>query len=87
MAYTVHIAPAAERQLKILPKPTQSQISKRLLKLEVNPRPSGVKKLEGEKDLYRLRVGDFRVIYTIRDRELIVLIVKIGHRREIYRQS
>lgn len=86
MAYTVHIAPAAERQLRSLPKRTQSQITKRLLKLEADPRPSGVKKLEGEKDLYRLRVGDFRLIYAIRDRELIVLIVKIGHRRQVYRQ-
>ena len=87
MAYTVRIAPTAERQLKSLPKTTQSQITKRLLKLEDDPRPSGVKKLDSEKDLYRLRVGDFHVIYTIRDRKLIVLIVKIGHRREVYRQS
>jgi mRNA interferase RelE/StbE len=53
--------------------------------LEITPRPEGVKKLEGEKDLYRLRVGDYRIIYTIRDRELIVLVLKVGHRREVCR--
>ena len=87
MAYTVLIAPAAERQLKSLPKATQTQITKRLLKLEGDPRPSGMKKLEGEKDFYRLRVGDFRIIYSIRDRELMALVVKIGHRGDIYRQT
>ncbi|HSE58168.1 MAG TPA: type II toxin-antitoxin system RelE/ParE family toxin [Nitrospiraceae bacterium] len=85
MPYTVQLAPAAQRQLQSLPKPLQSQITKRLLKLEVTPRPEGVKKLEGENDLYRLRVGDYRIIYTIRDRELIVLVLKVSHRREIYR--
>lgn len=53
--------------------------------LEVNPRPSGIKKLEGEKDLYRLRVGDFRVIYMIKDQTLLVLVLKIGHRKDVDR--
>jgi len=83
--YSVQIAPAAERQLKKLLKPTQRQITKRLLALELNPRPNGIKKLEGEKDLYRLRVGDFRVIYIIKDKTLLVLVLKIDHRKDVYR--
>jgi mRNA interferase RelE/StbE len=85
LPYTVQLAPAAQRQLQSLPKQFQRQITSRLLRLETAPRPDGVKKLEGEKDLYRLRIGDYRIIYAIRDRELIVLVVKVGHRREIYR--
>jgi mRNA interferase RelE/StbE len=53
--------------------------------LRENPRPTTVKKLAAEENLYRIRVGDYRVVYQIRDKELIVLVVKIGHRREIYR--
>lgn len=50
-----------------------------------NPRPQGVKELAGEDDVYRIREGDYRIIYTIRDKELIVLVVKIGDRKETYR--
>jgi mRNA interferase RelE/StbE len=53
--------------------------------LRENPRPQGVKKLAGEENLYRIREGDYRLIYTIGDKELIVLVVKIGDRKEIYR--
>jgi mRNA interferase RelE/StbE len=83
--YEIEIAPAAERALKKLPADIQRRIIKGILKLEVNPRPSGVKKLSGEEDLYRVRIGDYRVIYQIRDGELIVLVVRVAHRREVYR--
>lgn len=53
--------------------------------LSLNPRPRGVKKLEGERELYRLRSGDYRIIYRVEDRVLLVLVIAIGHRREIYR--
>ncbi len=85
MAYSIQLAPAAERQLKRLQNPTQDRIFKRLLTLEFNPRPHGVKKLEGERNLYRIRVGDYRIVYQVRDKALIVLVVKIGDRKEIYR--
>lgn len=83
--YEIEIAPAAERALKKLPVDVQRRIIKGILKLELNPRPSGVKKLSGEEDLYRVRIGDNRVIYQIRDGELIVLVVRVAHRREVYR--
>ncbi|MBA5867439.1 MAG: type II toxin-antitoxin system RelE/ParE family toxin [Nitrospira sp. CR1.3] len=85
MPYTVLLAPPAERQLKTFIPATQKRIVKRLKTLQGNPRPHGVKKLTGEDDLYRFREGDYRIIYTIRDRELIVLVLKIADRKEVYR--
>lgn len=85
MAYSILLAPPAERQLKSLAEPVQKRIVKRLHTLRANPRPQGVKKLAGEDDLYRIPESDYRIVYTIRDKELIVLIVKIGDRKEVYR--
>lgn len=53
--------------------------------LEQDPRPSGCKKLRGATNTYRIRSGDYRVVYTIEDAELLVLVVRVGHRREVYR--
>ncbi|MDO9118097.1 MAG: type II toxin-antitoxin system RelE/ParE family toxin [Nitrospira sp.] len=85
MAYSILLAPPAERQLKALAEPVQKRIVKRLKSLRENPRPHGIKKLAGEEDLYRIREGDYRIIYTIQDKQLIVLVVKIGDRKAIYR--
>ena len=85
MAYSILLAPPAERQLKSLTNSVQKRIVKRLKSLRENPRPQGVKKLAGEEDLYRIREGTYRIIYTIQDKELIVLVVKIGDRKEVYR--
>lgn len=85
MAYTVLLAPPAERQLKALTESTQKRIVKRLKSLQHNPRPQGIKKLAGEDALYRIREGNHRVLYTIKDKELVVLVVKIGDRKEVYR--
>jgi len=85
MAYTILLAPPAERQLKAFAPPIQKRLVKRLKALRDNPRPQGVKKLSGEDNLYRIREGDYRILYTIEDKELIVLVVKIGDRKEIYR--
>jgi mRNA interferase RelE/StbE len=85
MVYSVLLAPSAERQLKALAEATRKRIVKRLKTLQHNPRPQGVKKLSGEDSLYRIREGTYRIIYTIHDKELIVLVVKIGDRKEVYR--
>lgn len=85
MAYSILLAPSAERQLKACTPATQKRLVKRMKDLRDNPRPQGVKKLAGEDDLYRIREGDYRIIYTIRDKEMIVLVVKIGDRKEVYR--
>ncbi len=85
MTYSILLAPPAERQLRSLTDLVQKRIVKRLKSLRENPRPQGTKKLTGEEDLYRIRDGDCRIIYTIQDKELIVLVVKIGNRKDVYR--
>ena len=85
MTYTVEIRPAAERQIKKLTTVVQERIIARLEELELDPRPLGVKKLSGVDNLYRLRVGEYRIVYEIQDAVLFVLVVAVGHRREIYR--
>jgi mRNA interferase RelE/StbE len=85
MAYTILVAPPAERQLKSFAPPVQKRLVKRLKTLRDNPRPQDVKKLAGKDNLYRIREGDYRIIYTIEDKALVVLVVKIGDRKEIYR--
>jgi len=57
----------------------------RIEALSDDPSPQGVAKLEGAETLYRLRVGDYRIVYEIRDKELLVLVVKVGHRKDVYR--
>ena len=85
MKYTISIERSAQKQFERLHKDVQSRVDKKILDLADNPRPQGVEKLSGVDHLYRVRVGDYRIIYQIRDKELIVLVVKIGHRREVYR--
>ena len=85
MAYQVSILPAALRQVSKLPRIVQERIQQRIDALAEDPRPPGTKALAGRSGFYRLRVGDYRVIYEIRDEILTVLVVRIGHRREVYR--
>jgi mRNA interferase RelE/StbE len=84
VTYRIEFTPLARRQIKKLPREVQKRIIERVEELASNPRPAGVKKLVSGENLYRVRVGEYRAIYQIRDRELIVVIVKVGHRREIY---
>jgi mRNA interferase RelE/StbE len=83
MPYTIDIAPAAERQLRALSKTLQRRIVQHLRDLQTDPCPSGVKKLDD--DIYRIRVGDYRIMYQIQDQALMILVLKVGHRRDIYR--
>lgn len=85
MAYNVELTKDAEKQLDKLPDATRRRIISALERLEENPRHPGTKKLSGEEGLYRTRAGDYRVVYRIEDGRLLVLVVKVGHRREIYR--
>ena len=84
MRYRVEFAPPAQRQIRKLSREIQKRVFQRIAELGADPRPVGVKKLADEENLYRVRLGDYRIVYQIRDRELVVLIVKVGHRREIY---
>jgi len=63
----------------------QARLGRRIDSLAENPRPQGIKKLAGEDDLFRLRVGDYRIIYQIQEKRLVVLVVGVGHRADVYR--
>ena len=86
MPYTVEIQRRAEKFLRAL---TDRELYWRLRaaidSLAINPRPVGCVKLSGANTLFRVRVGDYRIVYQIQDRVLVVLVVDIGHRREVYR--
>ena len=74
------MAPPAEQQLRALAKPLRKLLVKRLHALRTSPRPPGATKLEGVDHLYRIREGDHRILYAIRDKDLIVLAIKSGAR-------
>jgi len=85
MTYSILLAPPAERQLKALAEATQKRIITRLKTLQYNPRPQGIRKLAGEDNIYRIREGSYRTIYMFQEKELIVLVVKLDDRKEVYR--
>jgi len=86
MAYEIGFKSAALRQLRKLNTEVQVAVIRAVEDLANNPRPEGCKKLKGELSLYRIRVaGNYRVIYEIQDKQLVIAIVKIGHRRDVYR--
>jgi mRNA interferase RelE/StbE len=82
--YRVVLPRAVRKTLDSLPDTIANRILDRLNALETNPRPPDVKKLKGREG-WRIRIGDYRVIYTIKDSQLMILIITIGHRGEIYR--
>jgi len=84
MTYNVFILRAAQKSLGTISVPYQNHVISAIRKLSKNPRPSGVKKMAG-REAWRIRVGDYRVLYEIKDVDMTVLVVDIGHRREIYR--
>ena len=83
--YTVRFASTATRDFRRLPVQIQDRVRFAIRRLAVNPRPPGVRKLSGNAADYRIRVGQYRVLYDIHDAEILVYIVRIGHRREVYR--
>lgn len=85
MAYTVEFSANADREFRKFSRDLQLRLRPRIDALETDPRPPGAKKLAGRENLWRIRVGDYRVVYEIYDRILVVLIVRIAHRREAYR--
>jgi len=85
LAFKVELSRAAKKALARLPREAQERIVKALVALGQNPKPRGHRKLSGSDNLYQIRIGNYRVIYTVKADQLLVLVVKIGHRREIYR--
>ena len=84
MKYTILIERYAQKQIMKLDKKIIPFIKSAIADLADNPRPYGYKKLKGE-DAYRIRVGDYRVIYEINDDKIIVTVVMVGHRKDIYK--
>lgn len=85
MTYLTELSSQADRQLRKLPFVMQGRIGRAIDALAANPRPEGCLKLAGLRDTYRIREGDFRILYQIRDQQLLVLVLELGHRRAIYR--
>ena len=84
MNYTVRLDRGPQKFLDGLHGDAYARIIFALRVLVENPRPPGVKKLKGYRDYWRIRVGDYRIIYTIQDDRLLVVVIRIGHRREVY---
>ncbi|MEI7939928.1 MAG: type II toxin-antitoxin system RelE/ParE family toxin [Verrucomicrobiota bacterium] len=84
MTYRVILPKSVQKVLDRLPDDVAGRVLARLRGLESNPRPPDVNKLKG-RQAWRIRVGDYRILYEIHDRELVVIVVTIGHRREVYR--
>lgn len=81
----LEISRTAEKQLRELPAPAQRRIVKAVLALPGDPHPQGARKLSGHDDVFRIRVGVYRVIYSVADEVLVVIVLKIGHRKDVYR--
>jgi mRNA interferase RelE/StbE len=84
VTYPIEVAPAAVRQLRKLDRAAQRRVQAAIELLATEPRPSGAKKLVGGDGEWRVRTGDYRVVYEIHDTVLLILVVAVGHRREIY---
>lgn len=85
MPYQIEVKPSAADALAKIPQPHRSRITRKIDRLADNPRPRGAIILESKASLYRIRVGDYRIIYQIQDAALIVLVVRIGSRGDVYR--
>jgi mRNA interferase RelE/StbE len=86
MAYRVVIEDGTARAIRKLDRDVQRLVVAKLERLAENPRPPGSKKLEGAEDLHRVRVGDHRIVYRIEDQVLLVLVVRVAHRSDVYRR-
>jgi mRNA interferase RelE/StbE len=84
VSYRVEFTTAAARQVKKLPRPARDRVMSAISALAHDPRPHGAKKLVGESTAWRIRIGDYRVIYDVHDDALLVTVVRAAHRRDVY---
>lgn len=84
MAYEIVIQDTANKVLRKLDKPVRERVAAAIEALADDPRPAGIKAIVGEPGAFRIRVGDYRVLYEIEDYRLVVMVVKIGHRSTVY---
>ena len=86
MSYRIELSPAAVRQLRKLDRVAQRRVQAAIELLATEPRPGGAKKLVGGDGGWRVRTGDYRIVYEIHDGVLLILVVAVGHRRDIYQR-
>ena len=83
--YKIFFKPSAVKELEKVPKKVLQKIVGRIKRLSINPRPSGCEKLSDE-EKYRIRQGNYRIVYLIENEKLFVIVVKVGHRRDVYKK-
>ncbi len=84
-SYRVEVSATAERQIRRLARRDQLRVLRAVRELSDEPHPRGCRKLRGYEDVFRLRVGTFRVLYSVESERILVIILKVGHRKDIYR--
>jgi mRNA interferase RelE/StbE len=84
-SYRVEVSATAERQLRKLSRPDQVRLIRSMQALSSDPRPPGCRKLSGYDDVFRIRVGRYRILYSIEDRRLVIIVLKVGDRKDVYR--
>lgn len=84
MTYRIEFTRRAARDLERFDRRARLRIVEAVAGLGIDPRPAGVKKLKGEDNAWRIRVGDYRVIYEIHDNSVLIVVFRVGHRRDIY---
>ena len=82
--YNILIKPSAVKEIENIPRKDRLRIIQKIQGLANNPRPQGCEKLTGE-NRYRIRQGVYRIVYSVTDRELHIIVVKVGHRRDVYK--
>jgi len=85
MAYEIEVIRSAAREIRRLDSRVRRRVLAKIESLKADPRPADCPKLTGSEDLWRVRVGDYRVVYTIQDERLVVVIIRARHRRDVYR--
>jgi len=86
VSYLIELAPAALRELRKLDPPARRRVQAAIELLAETPRPPAAKQLVGSGGAWRVRTGDYRIVYDIHDDRLVVLVLRVGHRREVYRR-
>ena len=86
MAYRIEFKKSARKEILGLPRKMQRRVISAIKALADNPRPENVRKLKGSEDYYRLRVGDYRILYQIADQILTIFVIRVGHRGDVYRK-
>ncbi len=85
--HEVEVSRTAEKQLRKLPRDVQERVVRRMLLLAEDPFPQGARKLTGYDDVYRVRVGRYRILYSVSPRRMVIIILKVGQRKDVYRRG